>query len=100
MSKLNCREQEVVSNSLFYPVFLRKYLAIYNYNEQTYPQLLNTFPKIVEIEKEKRLKFFKHISEIIKRYGKISVPVLTTLIVCQRRNYFLESVSNLKKGGL
>lgn len=99
LSKLNRREQEVVSTLLFYPVFLNKYLTLYNYDSQTYPKLLNTFPKIVEIEKEKRLKFFKRISEIVKQHGKISVPVLTTLIVCRKRSYFLKAVAN-SKGGL
>jgi protein-L-isoaspartate O-methyltransferase len=99
LSKLKGREQEVVANPLFCSVFLRKYLTTYNYDDQTYPKLLNTFPKIVEVESEKRLKFLECISEIVKRHGKISVPVLTTLIVCQRRNYFLETVAN-PKGGL
>lgn len=85
LTKLNRREQEVISSPLFHPVFLRKYLTTYNYDEQTYPKLLNTFPKIVEVEEEKRLKFLEHISEIIKRHRKISVPVLTTLIICQKR---------------
>lgn len=99
LSKINCREQEVIANPLFYLVFLKKYLTTYNYDDQTYPKLLNTFPKIVEVEEEKRLKFFRHISEIVKRHGKISVPVLTTLIICQRRSHFLEAVAN-PKGGL
>ena len=96
LSKLNCREREAVSNQLFYSVFLRKYLTAYNYDDQTYPKLLNTFPKIVGVEEEKRLRFLGHVSKIIKQYGKISVPVLTTLIICQRRSYFLEAVSNPK----
>jgi len=96
--KLNQREQEVVANPLFYPVLLTKYLTIYNYDDQTYPKLLNTFPKIVEIEEEKRLKFLGHIAEIVKHHGKISVPVLTTLIVCQKRNSFIKAVANPKGG--
>jgi len=98
-STLNQREQEINQNPLFYPVFLRKYLISYNYDEQTYPKLLNTFPKIVEIEEQKRLKFFACISEVVKRHGKISVPVLTTLTICKRRDYFLEAVAD-PKGGL
>jgi SAM-dependent methyltransferase len=98
LSKLNRREQEVVASSLFYPVFLRKYITTYNYNEQTYPKLLNTFPKIAEVEEEKRLEFLKRIKEIVKQHGKISVPVLTTLIICQKRSYFLEEMESLKGG--
>lgn len=93
LSKLNRREQEVVANPLFYPVFLRKYLTTYNYDDQTYPKLLNTFPKVVEVEEEKRLRFLGRISEIVKRHGKISVAVLTTLIICQKRGRFLEALA-------
>lgn len=96
LSKLNCREQEVVQNPLFYPVFLKKYLITYHYDDQTYPKLLNTFPKIVEIEEQKRLRFFKRISEAVKQYGKISVPVLTTLIICKKRSCFLKMIANPK----
>ncbi|MEK9185933.1 MAG: class I SAM-dependent methyltransferase [Patescibacteria group bacterium] len=98
LSKLNRREQEIVANPLFYPVFLRKYLTTYSYDDQTYPKLLNTFPKIVEIEEEKRSRFLERIAEIIKRHGKISVPVLTTLIICQGKNCFLEIMANPKGG--
>ncbi|MEK7653451.1 MAG: class I SAM-dependent methyltransferase [Patescibacteria group bacterium] len=98
LSKLNRREQEAVANPLFYPVFLRKYLTAYNYDERTYPKLLNTFPKVVEVENKKRLAFLERISEIVKRHGKISVPVMTTLIVCQKRNYLLEAVATHSKG--
>jgi len=98
LSKLNRREQEVVANPLFYPVFLRKYLTTYNYDEQTYSKLLNTFPKVVEVEDGKRLKFLERIFEIVKRHGKISVPVLTTLIVCQKRDHFLEAIATHSKG--
>ena len=93
LSKLSRREEEVGRNQLFYTVFLRKYLINYNYDDQTYPKLLNTFPKIVEIEDVKRQRFLDHVSAVVKRHGKISVPILTTLIVCKRRDYFLDMVS-------
>lgn len=93
LSKLNRREKEVGQNNLFYTVFLKKYLTIYNYDHQTYPKLLNTFPVIIEVEEARRQEFLDHISKVIQQYGKISVPILTTLIICKRRNYFLEMVS-------
>lgn len=95
LSKLNGREVEVIGNPLFYPVFLRKYLTTYNYDEETFPKLLNTFPKVVEVPEERRNQFFGRISEIIKKHGKISVPVLSTLIICQGRSSFLEMVSKV-----
>lgn len=99
LSKLHRREQEVVQNLLFYTVGIRKYYTAYNYNAETYPKLLNTFPKIVEVPEEKRQRFFARISGIVSKYGAISVPVLTTLIVCKKRSGFLKAISH-PEGGL
>jgi protein-L-isoaspartate O-methyltransferase len=98
LTKLHRREQEVVQNLLLYTVSLRKYFTVYNYNAETYPKLLNTFPKIVEVPEEKRQKFFERISEIVGKYGTISVPVLTTLIVCKKRSGFLQVISHPEGG--
>lgn len=92
--KLHRREQEVVQNLLLYTVGIRKYYTAYNYNAETYPKLLNTFPKIVEVAEEKRQRFFALISEIVGEHGTISVPVLTTLIICKKRNGFLKAISH------
>lgn len=93
LSKLNRREQEVVINPLFYPIFLRRYLATYNYDSETYPKLLITFPKVIGVEEQRRLKFLERVSEVVAKHGKISVPVLTTMIICQKKSCFLETVS-------
>lgn len=98
LSKLHRREQEVVQNPLLYTVALRKYYTAYKYNTETYPKLLNTFPKIVEVEEGQRQKFFARISEIVGKYGTISVPVLTTLIVCKKRSGFLNAISHSEGG--
>lgn len=98
LAKLHRREQEVVQNSLLYTVALRKYYTVYNYNAETYPKLLNTFPKIVEVSEEKRKKFFARISEIVGQHGTIAVPVLTTLIICKKRSGFLHAIANPKGG--
>lgn len=98
LAKLHRREQEIVQNSLLYTVALRKYYTAYNYNVGTYPKLLNTFPKIVEVPEEKRKRFFTRISEIMGRHGAIAVPVLTTLIICKKRSGFLNTITNLKGG--
>lgn len=99
LSKLCRREQEVVQNPLLYTVGIRKYYTAYNYNAETYPKLLNTFPKIVEVEDGQRQRFFARISEIVEKHGTISVPVLTTLIVCKKRSDFLKTISH-PEGGL
>lgn len=98
LSKLHHREQEVVQNPLLYTVGIRKYYTAYNYNAETYPKLLNTFPKIVEVADEKRQRFFERISEIVNKYSTISVPVLTTLIICKKRSDFLRAIANPKGG--
>lgn len=94
LSKLNGREQEVVASPLFTTVLLKKYFSVYNYDEDTYPKFLNTYPKIVKIDEDLRTAFFKRISEVVKKQGGISVPVLTTLIICKRKNSFLEQMAN------
>lgn len=98
LSKLHRREQEVVQSLLLYTVALRKYYTAYNYNAETYPKLLNTFPKIVEVEEGQRKRFFARISEILSKYETISVPVLTTLIVCKKRSGFLHAISHPEGG--
>ena len=89
LSKLSSREREICGNDSLYVVFLNKYLTRYSYDERTYQMLLNTFPKIVGIEDAKRREFLAQVSETVKRYGVISVPVLTTLIVCKKKDQFL-----------
>jgi len=96
-SVMTRREQRIIQNPLFYPVFMRKYLIKYNYNAETYPKLLNTFPKVIAVKEEQRVKFLKRISEIVAKHRKISVPVLTSLIICQKRNYFLQAVANSRR---
>jgi hypothetical protein len=91
------REQRVIQNSLFYPIFLKKYLIEYNYNAETYPKLLNTYPRIVKVEEQRRLRFLKRISEVVAEHGKISVPVLASLIISKRKDYFLEAVAESGK---
>lgn len=96
LSKLNRREEEVLSHDLFYPIFLKKYLTVYNYDKKSYPMLLNTYPKIVAMADKKRKIFLNKIGVIVEKFGKISVPVLSTLIICHRRDYLLEMISKSK----
>ena len=93
LSKLNGRERDVVSNPLFYPILLKKYLVTYQYDHEMYAKLLNTFPKVIQTEDAVRQRFLTRISEIVKQYGAISVPILSTLIICRKRAAFLQEVS-------
>ena len=92
LDKLRGRELEIVGSDLFYLYFLRKYVTVYNYDKETYPMLLNTFPKIIKIEKERREKFLERVGDIIGRHGTISVPVLTTLLITKKKDAFLDKI--------
>lgn len=93
-STLTLREQRVIKNPLFYPVFMRKYLVEYNYSAETYSKFLNTFPKVIAVGEEQRARFLQRISEVIAKHGKISVPVLTSLIICKKKDYFLQAMAD------
>lgn len=92
--KLNSREREVHENDLFYIHFLRKYITVCNYDSENYQKLLNTFPKIIKVEKERRDEFLKKIGLVVEKYGKISIPLLTTLIICRKKSNFIDSIGN------
>ncbi len=92
LNKLVTREKEINESDLFYIHFLRKYISIWNYDADTYPKLLNTFPKIIKVEEKRRQEFLSRVEEIVKEYGKISIPVLTTLIICRKKDSFINSI--------
>jgi len=92
LNKLATREKEINESDLFYIHFLRKYVSVWNYDVDTYPKLLNTFPKIIKVEENRRKEFLYRVGEIVKQYGKISIPVLTTLIICRKKDSFIDSI--------
>lgn len=96
-SVLTRREQRVIQNPLFYPAFMRKYLVKYNYNAETYPKFLNTFPKVIAVKEERQTRFLQRISEVVAKHGKISVPVLTSLIICKGKDYFFQAAADSEK---
>jgi protein-L-isoaspartate O-methyltransferase len=93
LAKLSRREQEIGENSLFNKVFLRRYLTRYNYDADTYPKLLNTYPKVIAVEDSRRKAFLSRLSDIIREHRTISVPVLTSVIVCKVRESLLEMIA-------
>lgn len=84
LKKLKSREQEVYASELFMPVFLQRYYTEYRYDEQTYPLLLKTFPQIQEQATAKCELFLKEISETVRRFGGITVPVLSSVIIAMK----------------
>lgn len=99
LAKLSSREKELHENGLFSIYFLRRYITVYSYDDKTYPQLLSTFPKVIKIEDLRRKEFLAKIGEIVKKYGKISVPVLTSLIICQKRDFFISLMGTSQENG-
>jgi len=91
-TKLGRREQEISQSGLFSVVFLKKYLSVYKYDSRTYPKLLGTFPKIIKLDAGLRKAFLDRISETVKPHGSITVPVMSTLIVCRRVDSFLKII--------
>ncbi len=98
LAKLRRREQEVCQIPGLSPFFLKKYSVNYNYDSVTYSKFLHTYPKIVELERSKKRKLFDRVSEVVKNYGSISVPVLSTLIVCKKKKELLKRISERKEG--
>lgn len=94
-NKLNGRELEIVGSDMFYLYFLRKYVTVYNYDKETYPMLLNTFPKIIKIKKERREKFLKRVEKIVEKHGTLSVPVLTTLLITKKKDVFFDEINKV-----
>lgn len=95
LNKLNSREKEIHESDLFYIHFLRKYVTICNYDSKTYPSLLNTFPKIIKVEQKRREDFLNKVGLLVEKYQKISIPLLTTLIICKKRENFIEFINNV-----
>jgi len=94
LEKLSGREQEIAGNPLFTTTFLCKYLSTYTYDADTYPKLLNTYPKIIGIEDVRRKEFLRRVGKIVAKHKTLSVPVLTTLIIAKKRAYLQMMASN------
>lgn len=93
LAKLRNREIELMQNEHFVVYDLRRYVVVYHYDSETYPNLLNTFPKIINLEDIKRQEFLSQVADVVKRHGTISVPIMTTLLVCKKRGFFLSAMA-------
>ncbi|MCL2860261.1 MAG: class I SAM-dependent methyltransferase [Oscillospiraceae bacterium] len=93
IAKLTKRIGELVANPEFQVVYLNEYVTAYEYDKDTYPKLLNTFPKIINIaNKEQKDKFLKEVSAVVAEHSKITVPILSTLIVLQFKEDFIRTI--------
>ena len=93
IAKLTKRIGELVANPEFQVVYLSEYATAYEYDEDTYPKLLNTFPKIINIADTKQKdNFLREVSTVVAEHGKIVVPILSTLIVLQFKEDFIRTI--------
>ena len=89
LDKVIKREQELIQNEYFYVSALKRYKTEYQYNADSYVALLNTYPKIIKLEAEVRDKFLAEIKQVIvKNENKITIPILTSLYICRKREQF------------
>ena len=89
LEKVITREQELIQSEYFYVSALKRYKTEYQYNADSYIALLNTYPKIIKLESEVRDKFLAEIKEVIIKNGnKITIPILTSLYICRKREQF------------
>ena len=89
LDKIIKREQELIQSEYFYLVALKRYKTEYQYNADSYVALLNTYPKIIKLKSEVRNKFLREIKEVIVKNGnKITIPVLTSLYICRKKEQF------------
>ena len=89
LDKVIKREQELIQSEYFYVSALKRYKTEYQYNADSYVALLNTYPKIIKLESEVRDKFLAEIKEVIVKNGnRITIPILTSLYICGKREQF------------
>ena len=89
LDKVIKREQELIQSEYFYVSALKRYKTEYQYNADSYVALLNTYPKIIKLESEVRDKFLAEIKEVIVKNGnRITIPILTSLYICRKREQF------------
>lgn len=96
IDKVDGRLADLISNPNLEPIFLNRYLTIYDYDPETYAKFLATYPKIINLEDGRRNKFLGRVSDAVRNHGGIiSVPVLSTVIICRKKTDFLSQVKSL-----
>lgn len=94
LEKVDGRINVIMTDPALETVFLNRYLVTYTYDEVTYPKFLATYPKIINLDDERREPFLRRIAEVIKAHGPVTIPVLSTVIVCRKREDFMQQVTN------
>ncbi len=82
--KVNERIKEILDTEEFRVSFIRKYLNFYDYDGKRYAKLVNSFSDISRQEEKKRICFLKEIEDVVDKYGEISVPIITSLVIAEK----------------
>lgn len=92
LNKLMTREREISESGFFYITSSERYLSKYYFDGDSYAKLLNTFPKIIKLEKSKREAFLEDVKMCIdSKKEKVCVPVLSSLYICRK----IKDINNL-----
>lgn len=98
LEKIISRERELCQNDYFYISALKRYKTEYKYDANSYVELLNTYPKIIKLESNVREKFLAEIKEIIIKNGNsITIPILTSLYICRKKEQFTNDMGCSKE---
>jgi len=89
--KSDCCVKEILELTTFNVCFLKRYFSLFHYDKTTYPKLLSTYPKIGNIDLQRREAFLKEVADVVSKLKEISVPVMTTLIIARKKR----RISNL-----
>ncbi len=91
--KVELRIKEMLDCTDFFVYSLNRYFSLYHYDKTTYPKFLNTYPKIINTDKSRREVFLNEVGEVISKFGKITLPVMTTLLITQKKKSIINLVS-------
>lgn len=89
LDKIIEREKEIIENDHFYIMQIRRYKTIYTYKSYEYVNLLKTYPKIINLDPNRREKFLSRIYETLENNGsEIKIPVITSLYILKKKKSF------------
>jgi ubiquinone/menaquinone biosynthesis C-methylase UbiE len=94
INKSERRMKEMFDHTKFLVCFSKRYFSLYHYDKTTYPKLLSTFPKISNIDSNRREEFLNEVSVTVARNGNIIVPIMTTLLIAQKKEMIINLVSS------
>ncbi|MBU1013572.1 MAG: hypothetical protein KKG99_11240 [Bacteroidetes bacterium] len=93
--KVEQRMIEILNQPDLVMCFMKRYYSLYHYDKVSYPEFLNTYPKINSIDKCRRDAFLRDVGETIQKFKEITVPIMTIVLIMQKRNSIVDFVSSM-----